>query len=90
MADGDSTTSTVPRIPDPEAWQPQTRLVRGGSRRTAFNETTEALFMTSGYVYGSAEEAEQAFANSGTPRFVYSRYSNPRSEERRVGKECRL
>ncbi len=77
MADGDPTTSTVPRIPDPEAWQPQTRLVRGGSRRTAFNETTEALFMTSGYVYGSAEEAEQAFANSGTPRFVYSRYSNP-------------
>jgi O-succinylhomoserine sulfhydrylase len=39
-------------------------------------ETSEAIFLTSGYVYKSAEEAEHAFANDGA-RFVYSRYANP-------------
>ena len=57
-------------------WRQATRLVRGGTRRSPFAETSEALFMTSGYVYGSAEEAEGAF--SGTEeRFVYSRFANP-------------
>ena len=57
-------------------YRPQTELVRGGQTRSPFNETSEALYLTSGYVYGSAEEAEGAFTGE-TPRFVYSRYANP-------------
>jgi O-succinylhomoserine sulfhydrylase len=53
-----------------------TDLVRGGLRRTGFDETSEAIFMTSGYVYGSAAEAEAAFAGD-VDRFIYSRYGNP-------------
>ncbi len=57
-------------------WRPRTRLVHGGTQRSAFNETCEAIYLTSGFVYGSAEEAEQAFSNV-KPRFVYSRFGNP-------------
>lgn len=57
-------------------WRPQTLLVRGGTQRSRFDETSEALFMTSGYVYASAEAAERAF-NGEDQRFVYSRYANP-------------
>lgn len=53
-----------------------TRLVRGGLERTPFNETSEALFLTSGYVYQTAEEAEAAFDGS-IDRYVYTRYGNP-------------
>ena len=53
-----------------------TILVRGGAMRSGFDETCEALYMTSGFVYGSAAEAEEAFKNDGS-RFVYSRYRNP-------------
>ena len=76
MADGEA-TSLSPRTSAKSAWRPQTKLVRGGLKRSAFSETAEALFLTSGYVYGSAEEAEKAFAGGGDGRFVYSRYSNP-------------
>jgi O-succinylhomoserine sulfhydrylase len=55
---------------------PATLLVRGGASRSAFEETSEALFMTSGFVYDDAATAEAAFANDGS-RFVYSRYRNP-------------
>lgn len=55
---------------------PATILVRGGASRTPHEETCEALFMTSGFVYDSAAAAEQAFAQEGS-RFVYSRYRNP-------------
>jgi O-succinylhomoserine sulfhydrylase len=61
---------------DPQNWRPATRLVRGGQERSQFDETSEALFMTSGYVYASPEEAEQAFKGE-KDRFVYSRYANP-------------
>lgn len=53
-----------------------TLLVHGGGLRSQFTETSEALYMTSGYVYSSAEEAESAFTNDGS-RYVYSRYANP-------------
>jgi O-succinylhomoserine sulfhydrylase len=53
-----------------------TRLARGGLVRTPFAETSEALFMTSGYVYGSAAEAERAFTGKAK-RYIYSRYGNP-------------
>lgn len=62
--------------PTPEAWRPQTRLVRGGTRRTDFGETSEAMFLTSGYVYDRAEDAEAAFQGNND-RFIYSRYANP-------------
>ena len=54
----------------------QTQLVRGGLRRTNFAETSEAIFMNSGYVYASAEEASGAFAGKND-HFIYSRLSNP-------------
>lgn len=57
-------------------WRPATLLVRGGTRRSGFDETCEALFLTSGYVYRSAEEAERAFDGTDQ-RFVYSRFANP-------------
>lgn len=53
-----------------------TLLVRGGVERTGFDETAEGLFLTSGYVYGSAAEAEAAFAGEHD-RYIYSRYGNP-------------
>jgi len=57
-------------------WRPQTEMVRGGLTRSGFDETSEALYLTSGYVYSSAEEAEAAFKGD-KERFVYSRYANP-------------
>jgi len=53
-----------------------TKLVRGGLKRTEFQETSEALFLNSGFVYDSAEEAAAAFAGEAD-RYVYSRYGNP-------------
>lgn len=53
-----------------------TNLVRGGLSRSQFDETAEGLFLTSGYVYGSAAEAEAAFAGEHD-RYIYSRYGNP-------------
>jgi O-succinylhomoserine sulfhydrylase len=57
-------------------WRPATLLVRGGTRRSQFDETCEGIFMTSGFVYASAEEAEAAFKGEAN-RFVYSRFGNP-------------
>lgn len=56
--------------------RPQTEAVRGGLQRSRFHETSEAIFMNSGYVYDSAEEAESAFKGD-MERYVYSRYANP-------------
>ena len=57
-------------------WRRRTQLVRGATERSQFSETNEAIFMTSGYVYGSAEEAEKAFKKE-IERYVYSRFGNP-------------
>ncbi len=57
--------------------RPRTLMVRGGTRRSANNETSEAIYMNSGYVYGSAEEAETAFVKDDGSRFLYSRYASP-------------
>ena len=56
--------------------RPDTLAVRGGQVRSGFDETSEGLFMSSGYVYASAQEAEAAFKDE-IDRFVYSRYGNP-------------
>src|SRR6202046_464791 len=50
--------------------------VRGGILRSQFEETAEAMYLASGYVYGSSAEAEQAVAGE-VDRSVYSRYGNP-------------
>lgn len=57
-------------------WSEATRLVRGGIRRSGFDETAEAIYATSGFVYSSAEEAEAAFAGD-INRYIYGRYGNP-------------
>ncbi len=57
-------------------WQPQTQAVRGATVRSQFDETSEAIFLNSGYVYKTAEEAESAF-NQEIERYVYSRFRNP-------------
>ncbi|GIL39219.1 O-succinylhomoserine sulfhydrylase [Roseiterribacter gracilis] len=57
-------------------WANETLLIHAGRLRSQFDETSEAIWMTSGYVYKTAEEAESAFKNDGS-RFVYSRYRNP-------------
>ncbi len=65
---------TPPPLPDGVGVA--TRAVRGGIMRSQFDETAEALFLNSGYVYPSAAAAEQAFAGE-VDRYVYSRYGNP-------------
>lgn len=57
-------------------WRPATRLVHGGTVRSAFGETSEALFLTQGFVYDSAESAEARFKGD-EEGFIYSRYANP-------------
>ncbi len=57
-------------------WRPATQLVRGGTHRSEFHETSEGLFLTSGYVYDSAEQAQRAFKGEEDV-FMYSRYGNP-------------
>lgn len=58
-------------------WGGRTRAVRGGVDRSHHQETAEAMFLTSGFVYDSAAEAEQAFASKTSTRYVYSRFGNP-------------
>ncbi len=58
-----------------KGWRPQTLAVRGGQIRSPFQETSEALFLTSGYAYESPAEAEARF--KGAPGYTYTRYANP-------------
>ena len=69
------------RIPKPlpDGVSQETIGVRGGLLRSGFDETSEAIFLNSGYVYSSAAEAEKAFTGE-VDRFVYSRYGNPTIE----------
>ncbi|MGY3585231.1 O-succinylhomoserine sulfhydrylase [Bradyrhizobium sp. USDA 4341] len=61
---------------DTARFRPETRLVHGGTLRSQFGETSEALFLTQGYVYDTAEQCEARFKGQD-PGFIYSRYSNP-------------
>ena len=63
-------------ISDSDSWHPATRLVQGGIERSAFGETAEALFLTSGFVYDSAEQAEATFTGA-VKHYQYSRIANP-------------
>src|ERR1700750_2304146 len=60
----------------PGKWRARTLAVRGGTLRTPFQETSEALFLTSGYAYEEAEEAEARFKGE-SPGYQYSRFGNP-------------
>ena len=59
-----------------EGMRPDTLAIRGGLARSSFDETAEAIFLTSGFVYDSAEQAEAAFKEE-IEKFIYSRYGNP-------------
>ncbi len=61
---------------DPEGWGTSTKLIRGGTLRSEHGETSEAIYLTSGYVYDTPESAEARFAGE-EDGFVYGRYGNP-------------
>jgi len=60
---------------NPGKWRAQTQAVRGGQLRSEFQETSEGLFLTTGYAYDSPDEAEARF--KGAEGFTYTRYGNP-------------
>jgi len=57
-------------------YRPETRLVHSGTLRSQFGETSEAVFLTQGFVYDTAEQCEARFNNT-EPGYIYARYSNP-------------
>ncbi|MCI1438442.1 MAG: O-succinylhomoserine sulfhydrylase [Acetobacter indonesiensis] len=57
-------------------WRPATRLLHAGMERTEFGETSEALFLTSGFVYDNAEQAAKTFTGE-VQHYQYSRFANP-------------
>lgn len=58
-------------------WKTATKLVHSGARRSQYGEMSEAIFLTQGFVYESAEEAEARFIEAGPDEFIYARYGNP-------------
>ncbi|WP_136637084.1 aminotransferase class V-fold PLP-dependent enzyme [Pseudooceanicola onchidii] len=58
-------------------WNKRTTLVHGGTRRSQYGEVSEAIFLTQGFVYDSAEAAEARFKDLGDDEFIYARYGNP-------------
>ena len=61
---------------DPKTLRPATQLIHGGSLRSSFEETSEALLLTQGYLYDTMELAEARFKGDD-PGFIYSRFANP-------------
>src|SRR5246500_5824889 len=59
-----------------DRYRPETELVHAGTLRSPFGETSEALFLTQGFVYETALSAEKRFKNE-EPGYQYSRFSNP-------------
>ena len=71
-------------------WNTRTKLVHEGSRRSQYGEMAEAIFLTQGFVYPTAEAAEQRFIKAGEDEFIYARYGNPTTrmfEDRIAGLE---
>ncbi|WP_439155422.1 O-succinylhomoserine sulfhydrylase [Yoonia sp.] len=58
-------------------WNKRTRAVHAGTRRSQYGEVSEAIFLTQGFVYDTAEAAEARFIQSGDDEFIYARYGNP-------------
>ncbi|MBE2275301.1 MAG: O-succinylhomoserine sulfhydrylase [Rhodobacteraceae bacterium] len=60
-----------------DSWKTRTKLVHQGSRRSQYGEMAEAIFLTQGFAYDSAEQAEARFIKAGEDEFIYARYGNP-------------
>jgi O-succinylhomoserine sulfhydrylase len=69
-------TAKAPQFSASPNWSPETLLVHGGTLRSPFGETSEAMFLTQSFVYDTAEQAEARFKDED-PGFIYSRFSNP-------------
>ena len=77
------------RVNNPN-WKPRTRAVHGGTKRSQYGEVSEAIFLTQGFVYDTAEAAEARFVATGPDEYIYARYGNPTVamfEERIAGLE---
>src|SRR5258707_584576 len=72
------TNTSKPKVPasSTAGYRPETRLVHSGTLRSQYGETSEAMFLTQGFVYDSAEQCEARFKGED-PGFLYSRFSNP-------------
>ena len=60
-----------------ENWNKRTKLVHHGVRRSQYGEVSEAIFLTQGFVYDTAEAVEARFIKAGEDEFIYARYGNP-------------
>jgi O-succinylhomoserine sulfhydrylase len=60
-----------------KTWNSRTQMVHGGTQRSQWGEVSEAIFMTQGFVYDSAEAAAARFVECGPDEFIYARYGNP-------------
>ncbi|MCF6316335.1 MAG: O-succinylhomoserine sulfhydrylase [Marinosulfonomonas sp.] len=58
-------------------WNARTKLVHSGTRRSQYGEVSEAIFLTQGFVYDTAEAAQARFIEAGEDEFIYARYGNP-------------
>jgi O-succinylhomoserine sulfhydrylase len=74
--DGGHMPETKAAVSPTANYRPETRLVHSGTLRSEFGETSEAMFLTQGYVYDTAEQCEARFKGED-PGYIYSRYSNP-------------
>ena len=74
MSTSNAPTSNAPK--SMTRYRPETRLVHSGSLRSQYAETSEALFLTQGFVYETAEQCEARFKGQD-PGYIYSRFSNP-------------
>jgi len=60
-----------------KSWKKRTRAVHSGARRSQYGELSEALYLTQGFVYDTAEAAEARFVQAGPDEYIYARYGNP-------------
>jgi O-succinylhomoserine sulfhydrylase len=58
-------------------WSAKTKAVHAGTKRSQYGELSEAIFLTQGFLYESAEQAEARFIKAGDDEFIYARYGNP-------------
>lgn len=60
-----------------DTWKSRTTAVHAGTRRSQYGEMSEAIFLTQGFAYDSAEAAEARFIEAGEDEYIYARYGNP-------------